>query len=78
MIVRSFAVGKREVLDEDWRFGDYFNLEDERDRRGIDEEDDENFLQELDLLAQEVEEETARSRYKNDHQISRRWRKLIM
>ncbi|CAL1676474.1 unnamed protein product [Lasius platythorax] len=54
--------GKREVLDEDWRFGDYFNLEDERDRRGIDEEDDENFLQELDLLAQEVEEETARSR----------------
>lgn len=56
----------------DEEFGDYFALEDERDRRAIDEEDDENFLQELDLLAQDVKEkyETARSRYKSDHQIS--------
>lgn len=58
-------------MDEE--FGDYFNLEDERDRRGIDEEDDENFLQELDLLTQEVKEEyeTAQSRYENNYQISR-------
>ncbi|XP_025267537.1 extracellular sulfatase SULF-1 homolog isoform X2 [Camponotus floridanus] len=59
--------GKREVgLDEE--FSDYFVLEDERDRRAIDEEDDENFLQELDLLTQEVKEEyeTARSRNNNE------------
>lgn len=41
----------------DEEFFDYFNLEDDRDRRAIDEEDDENFLQELGMLAQEVKEE---------------------
>ncbi|XP_029158423.1 extracellular sulfatase SULF-1 homolog [Nylanderia fulva] len=55
--------GKREVSDEE--FFDYFNLEDDRDRRAIDEEDDENFLQELDMLAQEVYE-TARARDGNE------------
>lgn len=64
------------MLDEE--FGNYFVLEDEGDRRAIDEEDDENFLQELNLLAQEVKEyETERSRYKNDRQISRRLDKFI-
>ncbi|XP_012225536.1 extracellular sulfatase SULF-1 homolog isoform X2 [Linepithema humile] len=53
--------GKREVSDgtisskknnED--LYDDFNFGDERDRRAIDEEDDEDFLQELDMLAREV------------------------
>lgn len=71
-----FDVGKREVSDgtvsseknnED--LADDFNLRDERDRRAIDEEDDEDFLQELDMLEREVKlgHKNARSsRYASD------------
>ncbi|XP_032685493.1 extracellular sulfatase SULF-1 homolog isoform X3 [Odontomachus brunneus] len=65
---RYFAKrGKREVsndtvLDQgnDEDFDVY--LEDERDRRAVDEEDDEDFLQELDLLTQQMKKEYARAR----------------
>lgn len=66
----DLTLGKREALDEEF---DYFNLEDERDRRAIDEQDDENFLQELTLLEEQVKEayeKVERSRYENDYQIS--------
>lgn len=52
----------RQKIDED--FDDDLNLEeDERDRRAIDEEDDEDFLQELDLLAREMERERENTWY---------------
>lgn len=48
-----------------------FYLEDGRDRRAVDEEDDEDFLQELDLLTQQVKKEyaSARARYERNHGI---------
>lgn len=50
---------------------DDFDLEDKRDRRAIDEEDDEVFLQELDELVREVKKdrENVRRGYVN-HQFS--------
>jgi hypothetical protein len=36
---------------------DHDFIQDERDRRAIDEEDDEDFLQELDMLRQEMKRE---------------------
>lgn len=55
----SFHAGKREVSNDTLsseEVDDEFDvdLEDERDRRAIDEEDDEDFLQELDLLTRQM------------------------
>lgn len=65
----------RELNEE---FDNVFNVEDERDRRAIDEEDDDDFLQELDLLAQEVkrEYENARFRYSNNNLKYAKWKKI--
>lgn len=70
------VAGKREVsnytmlMDND-EFNEDFNAQDERDRRAIDEEDDEDFLQELNILAQEVKREydNIRFTYENDGSI---------
>lgn len=59
------------VLMDSKEPNDDFNMQDERDRRAIDEEDDEDFLQELYMLAQEVRREhgNVRFRYENDRSI---------
>ncbi|XP_014477007.1 PREDICTED: extracellular sulfatase SULF-1 homolog isoform X2 [Dinoponera quadriceps] len=69
-IPRYFAKrGKREVsndsvlnreIDED--FDADFDVEEERDRRAIDEEDDEDFLREVNLLTQQVKREHTSAR----------------
>ncbi|RLU16743.1 hypothetical protein DMN91_010811 [Ooceraea biroi] len=61
---------KREVsnytmLMDNEKFDDDFNAQDERDRRAIDEEDDEDFLQELDMLEQEMRREYNKIRFRN-------------
>lgn len=68
----KFHAGKREVSNDtssNWKveFNDDFDLEDERDRRAIDEEDDEDFLQELDLLQRQIKKASARERYESNH-----------
>lgn len=52
---------------------DDFDLEDKRDRRAIDEEDDEVFLQELDELVREVKKdrENVRRGYVNHINLAR-------
>lgn len=56
---------------DDEGFDDDSNGRDERDRRAMDEEDDQDFLQELDMLAQQVGREYAnmRFRYESDRSI---------
>lgn len=45
-------------------FDDDFDLEDKRDRRAIDEEDDEDFLQELDELTRDMKKNRENMRYR--------------
>lgn len=51
-----------EAIPEDW--DEDYSDEDMLDRRSIDEEDDEDFLQELNLLAREVKRERENMRYR--------------
>jgi len=57
----TLDTGKREAsnytVSMDNEEFDHDFIQDERDRRAIDEEDDEDFLQELDMLRQEMKRE---------------------
>ncbi|XP_020282354.1 extracellular sulfatase SULF-1 homolog isoform X2 [Pseudomyrmex gracilis] len=71
-ITRYFKRGKREVSDNtvtieesNEEFDDDFDLEDKRDRRAIDEEDDEDFLQELDELTREMRKDRENVRHRS-------------
>lgn len=73
--LKWFDVGKREVsndiiLTEESSEGSDDDIDlDDRDRRAIDEEDDDNMMQELDTLAWEVNEEYKRNleRYESNY-----------
>jgi len=64
----ALHTGKREVsnysISTDNEEFDHDFMRDERDRRAIDEEDDEDFLQELDTLRQEVRREYENVRFR--------------
>lgn len=78
-----FCTGKREAFNDTvlhQETDEYFDydLEDKRDRRAIDEEDDEDFLQELNLLTRHMRDEYAQTRYEsNNGRISQYSKKRV-
>lgn len=52
------------IEESNEEFDDDFDLEDKRDRRAIDEEDDEDFLQELDELTREMRKDRENVRHR--------------